>query len=246
MNINKCYSAGKIDVNKYAGVVGIVGNVKPTVQNTLRNTGDGFVQLKMPNRQKEFAATLFVKLDTKEHTGIPAIAETPGVPILKNTRMLSMVRGSAVNQYRIANNKYKIKVQAETGETVEKEVSSDKDGKVELKNLKGSGKIDFTIEEIQTAQNYLPDTETKNISFTRQPITGNITMGEINGKKLTALASTGEVEITLQKDPDTTKVVTVTTIDEENGKITSKYVGDKGDNQGGGLGMVLEVEAHLT
>ena len=87
--------------------------------------------------------------------------------------------------------RYEIKVIQDSLQPIDLEETTNAEGKIQIPNLKGIGKVRVELKELQAPTGYTIDTEEKYVEFTRDPDTGDLTKVDSN------------VEYDFETNPDT-------------------------------------------
>ncbi len=124
------------------------------------------------------------------------------------------------HEYKVPNTLINVHVEAESGENYYKEIRTDELGKINLNNIRGTGRIQITLAEIDSASKYIKDEQIKKITFTRDKDTGKITIEKVEGNGIISNVNENNIELLFENElnGEIAKSITVKKIwnDEEN------------------------------
>ncbi len=176
----------KVQVSKVDGINKITNAYIESGNGTVEVYGDEYVHLKLTDTPNE-------------------IEDPEG----NNTYKITINKVDSMDKtYVIPNTLIGVQVQAESGENYYKEIKTDKNGQINLNDIKGTGRITVKIEEIKAAPNYLLGNNVTIVTFTRDPETKQITINEETHNVV--VTEEGNVNITIENTLDLEKAVVIT------------------------------------
>ena len=128
-----------------------------------------------------------------------------------DTYNVSLNKVDSLNkEYAIEGALIGIHVKAESGEDYYKEILTDVNGQINLNDIRGTGRIEVTIEELKPSDYYVNVYETKKIVFTRDAVTNEITMETDSADGVVSEENSGNVNIVFENELDADVAVSIT------------------------------------